>query len=182
MSLSTTVSTLNDHLIPNLSYALPRSAQYVTARTGQILYPQSAGAYTPQGGQNLVRISLSTQTGGAGFLDPMSVRLRFKFTNLTQNTAEGVPDPSSQIALAGPRGCIFQRCRLLAGGRVVQDSPAHHSIEYYLMYNSIRDRSKEMYHDIRVPWYSNLSPAWNNFVLTFAGPPPPGGHPRDGQP
>jgi hypothetical protein len=70
MSLSTTVSTLNDHLIPNLSFALPKSASYVTARTGQILYPQSAGAYSPSGGQNLIRINLATQTGGAGYLDP----------------------------------------------------------------------------------------------------------------
>ena len=76
-SLTQTVASLNDALVPSLSFAVPKAASYVVSRQSQHVYPVGGSEFRPVGGTNLIRINLAT----SGWWDPLTCRLRFKLTN-----------------------------------------------------------------------------------------------------
>jgi len=108
-----------DSLIQGLSYSLPNAAEYILQRTNVTYFPQGGNAYAPTG-VRLIRFQLGDNTQ---FLDPHSIRLMFSLTN---NGA----DP---LQLEGPPMVLFQRCRILCNGVVVEDIMYSHRL-YMMLY------------------------------------------------
>jgi hypothetical protein len=151
-SLTQTVASLNDALVPSLSFQLPKAASYVVSRQSQHMYPTGGSEFRPVGGTSLIRINLTTTSGG--WWDPLTCRLRFKLTNNTNLGPPNNPPDSftSKLSFLGPPGIIFQRWRLLCGGTVVQDTGVYGSREYYLWMNLLRDSIRAAQDQMEAPW------------------------------
>ena len=149
-SLTQTVASLNDALVPSLSFQLPKAASYVVSRQSQQVFPTGGSEFRPTGGTSLIRINLSTDA----WWDPLTMRLRFKFTNNCNVGAPGQnPDTmSSGLNLLGPPGILFQRWRVLCGGTVLSDSGIYGAREYYMWYNLLRDPLRVVGDNIEAPW------------------------------
>ena len=108
-----------DGLIQSLSHSLPNTANYILSRTNATFMPQGGNTYAPNG-VRLIRFQIADSTQ---FLDPHSVRLMFTLTN----------DAAQAMQLLGAPMVLFQRCRLLCNGVVVEDLMYSHRL-YDMMY------------------------------------------------
>ena len=152
-TLTQTVASLNDALVPSLSFQLPKASSYVSARQSQQIFPIGAGEYKPMGGTNLIRINLATN----GWWDPLTMRLRFKVTNncnWSQQAGQPGDTTLSRLSLLGPPGILFQRIRVLCNGVVLQDSGIYNAREYYMFYNLLRDPMRVVQDQLEAPWSS----------------------------
>ena len=113
------MASTQDNLIQSLSHALPGTANYILSRTNATFMPQGGNQYAPNG-VRLIRFQIADSTQ---FLDPHSVRLMFTLAN----------DGVGAMQLLGPPMCLFQRCRLLCNGVVVEDLAYNHRL-YNMMY------------------------------------------------
>lgn len=121
MALETTISNMEDRIIPSLSYILPSGAKYIQNRRSVKFYAQGSNIYRPMNGTKVIRIQL---TGEDSFLDPSSLRVSFDVKN---NTVNGL------LAAGGGAWMFFRRVRLMAGSTTVED------IDFYA-------RTHEMFH------------------------------------
>jgi hypothetical protein len=161
-SLTQTVASLNDALVPSLSFQLPKASSYIVARQSQQIFPIGAGEYKPAGGTNLIRINLATN----GWWDPLTMRLRFRLTN-NCNWAGGDGNPdlnASKLSLIGPPGVLFQRIRCLCNGVVLQDSGIYNAREYYMFYNLMQDPLRVAQNQLEAPWSSYSGPGGNTYT------------------
>ena len=122
-SLNQSVAAVNDKLLPNLSFELPKGASFVTARTLCTFYPVGAASIQPDG-VRLLRFTLATD----GWLDVSTLRLSFYRRNKTNfpdypaapNTIPNSGAALGTINLLGPPGILWNRIRVLSGGAVVR--------------------------------------------------------------
>ena len=114
MSLEVTAQSLESALIEPLSFKLKNSAEYVTRRESVTIYPSGGNSYSNQG-VRVIRIPIVSD----GWLDPSTVSLSYKITNL-----DSVADTSSnqtRLQLLGGQHAPFGRLRVLMGGNQVED-------------------------------------------------------------
>ena len=132
-----------DSLIQGLSYSLPNAAEYILQRTNVTYFPQGGNAYAPTG-VRLIRFQLADNTQ---FLDPHSLRLMFTLTN---NGA----DP---LQLPGPPMVLFQRCRILCNGVVVEDLNYSHRL--YMMLYALNPQRRNASNLLEWQWRNEEPPS-----------------------
>ena len=101
------VQSVDDHLIPGLSFKLNPSASYVQSRDSVTYYPSVGNAYSSSG----VRVAKVVLSGDA-WLDPSTVKVMFTLNN---GDGTNVLEP-----LSGPWSFI-RRYRCICGGQTVCD-------------------------------------------------------------
>ena len=111
--METIVNSAEDFLIDSLSFKLKPAASYVVDRKSSTFWSIGSNAYTPVGGVKLIKFQLNGDDGN--WLDPSSVVFQFELVN---NEAVG---STNILRPVGQPHLFFRRCRILAGGQVVED-------------------------------------------------------------
>jgi hypothetical protein len=102
-------SSVEDVLIPNLTYKLKNGSSYVQERKSSTYHPAGSNIYSTNG-TKLIKISLT----GDHFLDPSTFRIMFDLVNMDSTEAKELRP------LGGPWS-FFRRMRVLAGNQLVED-------------------------------------------------------------
>ena len=105
---------IDDALIGGLSYKLKPGASYVTNRRSVSYFASGGNTYSPNG----VKVMKFNLTGDQ-WLDPSTFRVAFQLNN-----NNGVDANDFQIMvqpLSFNPASFFRRCRLIAGGQIVED-------------------------------------------------------------
>jgi len=102
-------NSVEDVLIPNLSYKLKNGSSYVQERKSSTYHPAGSNVYSTNG-TKLIKISLT----GDHYLDTSTFRIMFDLVNMDSNEAKELRP------LGGPWS-FFRRMRVLAGNQLVED-------------------------------------------------------------
>ena len=104
--------SVDDALIGGLSYKLKEGASYITNRRSFSYFAQGGNDYKPSG----VRVCKFHLTGDQ-WLDPSTFRIAFQLNNLDHDALG-----STYIQpLSWNPAIFFRRCRVIAGGQVIED-------------------------------------------------------------
>lgn len=112
---------VEDKLVDGLSFKLSPGASYVTNRRSVTFHPQGSNVYEPGSGTRLIRIQLT----GDEWLDPSTFRIAFDLVNKNSGSVLRVRP------LSGPYS-FFRRCRLIAGGQVIEDIDNFNRVSHML--------------------------------------------------
>eukprot|EP00972_Heterocapsa_arctica_P112623 16432852-Heterocapsa_arctica.AAC.2 len=105
-------SSVEDQLISPLSFQLKEGASYVTNRRNVSFFPQGGNNYGSTG-VKVIKFNLT----GDQWLDPSSFRVHFQLNNEAPNMEL---QPVLQPLSWNPT-CFFRRCRISAGGQIIED-------------------------------------------------------------
>ena len=127
-------NAVNDELMESLDYKMRTSnANYVVARKDVQYFPSSLSTFTP----TTSRVARIPLTSGSDFIDPESVKLAFRFRNLSA-------DDDFFPAMCHP-ACLIKRCQLFANGQRCDDvSEYARSVHLYTLLKPLE-------------WYQNMS-------------------------
>ena len=106
--------SVDDALIGGLSCKLKPGASYVTNRRSVSYFASGGNTYSPNG----VKVMKVNITGNQ-WLDPSTFRVAFQLNNHNGNNGDGF-----QIMvqpLSWNPAVLFRRCRLIAGGQIIED-------------------------------------------------------------
>jgi len=103
------VAAAPSKLVNALRYDLKSTAPYILSRRSATMYPQGASVLSPTG-VNMARITLGGQDL---WIDPATIRVQFTVVN--NSTTQ------SLLPISWLPNCLFQRCRVLIGGTVLED-------------------------------------------------------------
>ncbi len=136
--LESVVASSDDLLIKGLHYASSQTSSYITSRSSASFPPNTASDFKPSGSR-LMRYSLAQESG---WIDPSTVRLLFKITNLSPtSTLHPVTDSPASM---------FRSLRLIASGSAelerIDDYGRTHQMMSELLPSSRR------YNDILESW------------------------------
>ena len=106
--------SIDDALIGGLSYKLKAGASYVTNRRSVSYFASGGNTYSPNG----VKVMKFNLTGDQ-WMDPSTFRVAFQLNNHNADQSSGFPTPVTP--LHWNPAVFFRRCRLIAGGVVVED-------------------------------------------------------------
>ena len=107
-------SSVEDVLIPNLTYKLKNGSSYVQERKSSTYHPAGSNIYSTTG-TKLIKISLT----GDHYLDPSTFRIMFDLVNMQSSNLDSL-DSVALRPLGGPWS-FFRRMRVLAGNQLVED-------------------------------------------------------------
>ncbi len=102
--LESVISSSDDLLIKGLHYASSQTSSYITSRSNVSFAPNAASDFKPSGSR-LMRFSLAQDSG---WIDPGTMRLLFRITNLR-------PTSSLQPVTDSPAS-MFRSLRIVASG------------------------------------------------------------------
>lgn len=105
-------NSVEDVLIPNLSYKLKNGSSYIQERKSSTFHPAGSNIYSTNG-TKLIKIHLT----GDHYLDPSTFRIMFDLVNTDPN--EGAP--LKEVRPLGGPWSFFRRMRVLAGNQLVED-------------------------------------------------------------
>ena len=100
------ISGGEDSLLSSLTFELPPSSSYTSARKKSSFCPSGSSTYSPNG-VRVMRFSIV----GEGWLDPESLRITGKLANTGANVLQLADGPHS----------LIQRAKLNVAGTVVED-------------------------------------------------------------
>lgn len=100
-----------DQLLNSLTFDLPQSINYIVERKSVSWYPSGSSEYAPNG----VKVIKFNLTGQSNWLDPQTIRLKFRLMN-----KDDVNNYDLYLLNALPTN-FFRRARLIVNGTVVED-------------------------------------------------------------
>ena len=110
------LASTEDHLVSNLAFKLPsNSASYVTDKQQATYFPQGGDVYSPNNGQRVIRVSLSS----SGYIDLSSLVFTMDFNN-------GPLGACTTLVNGGH--CLFTRVRVLISGTEVENLEYHNVV------------------------------------------------------
>ena len=115
-SLESHAASLEDSLIPQLSFKLGPSSNYVTERKSIQCYAQGSNIYSASSGTRVVRIPIMADSS---FIDPSTAVLFFRVNNLdtTAQTATNI----TRVQTLGQAHVLFSSARLLMQGQICEE-------------------------------------------------------------
>lgn len=114
--MESVVNAVGSSITSQFQLKLAPQNNFVTDRRSVRWYPQGSNVYSPQG-VRLLRFSISP--GAAeGWLDPFSVQLNMTVQNNGYNSSAPT---DTRMHLCNGSWCFFRRCRILAGGALIED-------------------------------------------------------------
>ena len=114
--MESVVNSVDSSITSQFQLKLSPVNDFVTGRRMVRWYPQGSNVYSPAG-VRLLRFSISP--GAAeGWLDPYSVQLNMTVQNPGYN---GSAPLDTRLHLCNGSWCFFKRCRILAGGTLIED-------------------------------------------------------------
>ena len=114
MALAIVRSSAPDNLVSSLQYDTRATASYVKERASTTFYPLGGASYSFAQGTKLIRFVLSD---ARAFIDHSTIALNFRIRNIG----------AGRLRFRGPPTSIFQRCRVLIRGTVIDDN---HEVPY----------------------------------------------------
>ena len=106
------VQSVDDALIGGLSYKLKAGASYVTDRRSVTFFASGGNQYS-SAGVKVMRFNLASDS----WMDPSTFRIQFQLNNKSF-VANGT---NFVLPLSWNPAVFFRRCRIIAGGQVIED-------------------------------------------------------------
>jgi len=116
------VQSVEDSMIDSLNFKLGNSSNYVIDRKSVAYYPTGGSEYNPRA----TRVLKFNITSSNAWLDPSTVMVQFKLTNL---------DGANNLRLLNPLAAnFFRRLRIIVGGVTVEDM-SYYNRWYNMIHN-----------------------------------------------
>ena len=157
-SLESHAASLEDSLIPQLSFKFGPSSSYVIERRGISLYAAGSNIYSAASGTRVVRIPINAESS---FIDPSSATLFFRVNNndATTQTSTNI----TRMQALGQAHVFFKSARILLQGQVAEEiqdfgrvyeqllrlTDPQYQKQYAAQSFGLQDSSPEDYFDLR---------------------------------